>query len=640
MQEINVHNYLTSVIIPCYNAEKYIGQAIESVLNQTFKNFELIIISDGSTDGSESVINHYVALDSRIKLYSQPNKGVSTTRNAGIEIAKGKIIAFLDSDDVWEPENLEVKIKALITDPSVSWVFSDVFLTDETLNKTDVLEGTNTDDILSSLLLRKGEVIHAPSGLVFKRECFHDSGIRFDPMATPTEDLDLCIHVSAKGFKGKRVPGPLWNYRVLKGSLSRNLNRLEAGNLLIMEKAAKAALFRSFWFRQLCFSNNYLILAGIWWVNGNKKLKSLSYIFKSILHYPPNILKILNKIKRFNLYQAKRTPLSSTGNFLKRKLPFKSQSAPVKKNITTFLFHRVNTLKDPLWNPIHPEHFEQTISYLKKHFEFVQLSEYLLDDFKPTSNKPLCAISFDDGYHDFIEYALPILKKYDCPSSMYVVTDCIKNDLPPWTYMLNHYFTHTGKLQIKIDTHDFPGHLKNTSWKNKNERILYAKQLNPYMKSLANTSKIKVYHQIISELQDVSPPTGLMMTWEQICELKNHRCEVGSHTVSHPVLSKNLSHDELLQELKTSGTLIEKHTGIFPSTISYPFGAFNEKVKNVAQEAGYKIGVTVNPEPYNGLKHDLFEVPRIELFDEPFLKTKLRINEIIPRIVKIISPKN
>ncbi|MGZ4040902.1 MAG: polysaccharide deacetylase family protein, partial [Bacteroidia bacterium] len=456
---------------------------------------------------------------------------------------------------------------------------------------------------------------------------------------TPTEDLDLCIQICAAGYNGQHIPIPLWTYRVLKSSLSRNLNKLESGNLLIMDKAARAGLFKSFWFKQLCFSNNYLILAGIWWVNGNKKFKSIYYIIKSVLYYPPNILKLLIKLRRFNLYQAKRTPISEKSNFIKRNIPFKSFAKNNKKNITTFLFHRINTVYDPLWNPIRPEHFEQTIVYLKRHFEFVALNDYLLGNVIPKTNKPLCAVGFDDGYRDYLEFALPVLKKYNCPSSMYIVTDCIDKDLPPWTYMLNHYFINTNKLQIKIDTKDFPGHLQQTKWKTKAERLMFAKQLNPFMKSLNNNLREKIYREIMEELNDVSPPTGLMLTWDEVKNLKEHNCEVGSHTMNHPVLSKKLTHEELIRELRESGLIIEKHTGQFPQTISYPFGAYNEDVKKAAIEAGYKIGVTVNPGTFNSLRHDFFEVPRIELFDEPFIKTKLRINEIIPKIRKILTLK-
>lgn len=629
---------LVSIIVPCYNAEKYIGQAIESTLNQTLVDFEVIIINDGSTDGSEEVIKRYCSLDPRITYYNQANSGVSRARNAGIEKAQGDYIAFLDADDAWEPENLEIKIKALAENPDINWAFSDMYLADEALNKTEIVEGGEDGDLLNSLLSRKGEAIHAPSNIVVRSACLRQHAIGFDTNLSTSADWDFCIQLASKGLRGKRIPLPLWSYRVLPGSMSRNLQVIENDNLYVHKKASELKLFHSFWFKQNCFSNNYLILAGIWWVNGNRKFRALYFIAKSLLYYPPNILKLLNKLKRFNLYQAKRKPITNQPLGIKLNIGNKSAKAPAKKNVTTFLFHRVNTARDPLWNPIHPEHFEQTITYLKKNFEFVPLSDYLLNDnFKPATNKPLCAIGFDDGYRDFLDFALPILMKHNCPSSMYVVTDCIDKDLPPWTYMLNHHFINTGKLSIKLDTSDFPGHLKNTSWKNKNERLLFAKQLNPYMKSLSNDLRRDIYEKIIGELNDVSPPHGLMLNWNEIKELKKYNCEVGSHTLSHPVLSKKLSAEELVLELRRSAEVIEKHTGEFPVTISYPFGSYNEEVKKASGEAGYKIGVTVNPEPYDSSRHDRFEIPRIELFDEPFLKTKLRINEIVPKIIKILS---
>src|ERR1700752_3699749 len=117
MDSETAKTHLVSIIIPCYNAEKYIDRSIESILNQTYKDFEIIIINDGSTDNSEEVIKKYLTLDNRVKYLKQVNQGVSATRNKGIELAKGEILAFLDSDDVWEPENLEIKVDALLNNP-------------------------------------------------------------------------------------------------------------------------------------------------------------------------------------------------------------------------------------------------------------------------------------------------------------------------------------------------------------------------------------------------------------------------------------------------------------------------------------------------------------------------------------------
>lgn len=102
---------LVSIITPMYNSEKYIGETIESVLNQTYKNWEMVIVNDCSTDRGPEIVKEYQKKDSRIKFYNnEKNKGVSETRNKGIKLAKGKYIAFLDSDDLWKKEKLEKQV--------------------------------------------------------------------------------------------------------------------------------------------------------------------------------------------------------------------------------------------------------------------------------------------------------------------------------------------------------------------------------------------------------------------------------------------------------------------------------------------------------------------------------------------------
>ncbi|MGL5757206.1 MULTISPECIES: glycosyltransferase family 2 protein [Bacteria] len=103
---------LVSIITPSYNSKDFIGETIESVLNQTYKNWELLIIDDCSTDDSSEVIKKYTQNDSRIKyLKNKKNSGPATSRNVGIEKAEGKYIAFLDSDDFWDKEKLKYQIE-------------------------------------------------------------------------------------------------------------------------------------------------------------------------------------------------------------------------------------------------------------------------------------------------------------------------------------------------------------------------------------------------------------------------------------------------------------------------------------------------------------------------------------------------
>lgn len=108
---MNESNELVSIITPCYNGAKYIAETIDSVLNQTYSNWEMIIINDGSKDNSEEVIDKYVKKDKRIIKLNQENKGCAAARNNGIRNAKGRYIALLDADDIWHNNFLEEQLK-------------------------------------------------------------------------------------------------------------------------------------------------------------------------------------------------------------------------------------------------------------------------------------------------------------------------------------------------------------------------------------------------------------------------------------------------------------------------------------------------------------------------------------------------
>ena len=284
---------LVSVIIPAYNAEKYISATINSVLNQTYTDWELIIIDDGSTDGTANIITGFLQ-DPRIKYYYQKNTGVCGARNNGLKLAKGDSIALLDADDGWEPNNLEKKISILKSEPEVAWVFSDMYNADENLNKKDIAPIGTDKEILKSLLLWEGEVVPGPcSNIVLKAECIR-SGIMFDTALSLSADMDFCLQLAEK-FKGKRIPEPLFSYRILPGSMSKSLSTAERDGIYVYKKAARKNLFHSFGFKQKCFSNLYLILAGNWWVNGNNKGRGLYFIIRSLVNYPPNVSKLIKK---------------------------------------------------------------------------------------------------------------------------------------------------------------------------------------------------------------------------------------------------------------------------------------------------------------------------------------------------------
>jgi glycosyltransferase involved in cell wall biosynthesis len=291
----NLSEPIVSIIIPCYNGERHIGETIQSVLDQTYQQFEIIVIDDGSTDRSKKIISSFTKEDNRISYYYQTNGGVSSARNNGLKKAKGKYIALLDADDVWYKDNLERKIKVLLENPNISWVFSDMDIADSNLNNVRLSEKGTDKDLLNKLLLWEGEVVPGPcSNIVFLANCLK-KGIAFNCQLSTTADLDFCIQL-ARHFAAKKIEKSLWVYRVLSNSMSRSVAAMEHDHLIIYKNAKREKLFHSFWFKQKCFSNNYIMIGGSWWVAGQKKLRGLMYVLLAIVVYPPNSKKVFKKI--------------------------------------------------------------------------------------------------------------------------------------------------------------------------------------------------------------------------------------------------------------------------------------------------------------------------------------------------------
>ena len=130
------------------------------------------------------------------------------------------------------------------------------------------------------------------SNLIIRKECV--SGCYFDPLFSTAADQDYCIQLASK-FKGAYISEPLWKYRFIASSMSRNLFVMEKDHIGVFKKANQNKLFKSFWFKQKCFSNLYLILAGSWWVNGQNKSRAIYFIVLSFISYPSNALSFMLK---------------------------------------------------------------------------------------------------------------------------------------------------------------------------------------------------------------------------------------------------------------------------------------------------------------------------------------------------------
>lgn len=294
---------------------------------------------------------------------------------------------------------------------------------------------------------------------------------------------------------------------------------------------------------------------------------------------------------------------------------------------TILLFHRVHPVRDVMWDPMDPKRFEFILKFVKKNYTILPLLEIL--DTKPASaKKPFAAITFDDGYRDFIDYSMPVMDRLKIPSSIYVVTDCISKDKPTWTFEIDYLLYNTRKLKIDwtLDMSFLPDDFRQNKFVNTNELIAFCLKFKQYIKKIEEEKRKVLMADLFNSFNDVTIPTGLMMNWNEVNQIINAGVEVGSHTVTHPPLATLLRRD-LDRELQQSRTAFFNNTGKEAKVISYPVGSYNQEVKEASLLAGYNFGLAVNHKVFDMEGGDIFEIPRVELYNEPFFKSWLRIKQ-------------
>lgn len=318
---------LISAIVPLYNGERTIRETIESVLNQTFSDFELIIINDGSQDSSLDIVSDIS--DRRLKVLSYTNAGVNASRNRGICQSSGDFVAFLDADDLWTPDKLASQLKALQENPQASVAYSWTDYIDESshfLRRGTYLtfNGNVYENLLMINFLENG------SNPLIRRQALIEVG-GFEESLTYAEDWDMWLRLAAKyDFIG--VPSPQILYRVSAHSTSAHLPKLEAGCLQVIERACAQAPPSLQHLKQYSIANLYKYLTHRA-LEGNpsqqKGLEAIRFLWQAVKNDPSGIrmqviCKVLLKIvamillppEQYQLLLTKFSKLYNTSTIL------------------------------------------------------------------------------------------------------------------------------------------------------------------------------------------------------------------------------------------------------------------------------------------------------------------------------------
>jgi glycosyltransferase involved in cell wall biosynthesis len=273
---------LVSVVIPTYNYGKYVVETVENVLNQTYRNFEIIVVDDGSTDDTRERLKAYA---DRIRYVHQENQGCAAARNTGIQAASGEWIAFLDADDLWHPQKLEVQMAYLAKHPDIVLLAA---------NHLEDLSGgwpaIDIDHELPAESISVEDIVtrsrFGPSCVLTRKDCFAESGAFDSSLAPGAEDRDMWIRIASL-FPAAILRAPLWWYRIHGSSMSYHAENMIRSERQVLEKTFAAnQLLRKNWPVRLQTFSYFHRSAACMYDTAGMHSRALGQIIWSIVVWP------------------------------------------------------------------------------------------------------------------------------------------------------------------------------------------------------------------------------------------------------------------------------------------------------------------------------------------------------------------
>jgi GT2 family glycosyltransferase len=225
-----------SVLTPAYNGEAFIGEALASLRAQTVRDFEVLVVDDGSTDGTHALVAAQALVDARIRLYRQDNGGTQAARNTALSMARGAWIALLDQDDVWLPGKLEAQLALADADPRANLLFTNYRVWDGV--RTGALRyerAAKVPDGDVAVPLARSCLFQASTVMVPRALAVELGG--FDPALTNAGDWDLWLRIALGGIRARGTFASLALYREWGGNESRHRVRTAGERVLMLEKS-------------------------------------------------------------------------------------------------------------------------------------------------------------------------------------------------------------------------------------------------------------------------------------------------------------------------------------------------------------------------------------------------------------------
>jgi len=297
------------------------------------------------------------------------------------------------------------------------------------------------------------------------------------------------------------------------------------------------------------------------------------------------------------------------------------------ESVTVLSLHRVSEERHSFFDPINPQTFEALVEYYCKHYHVTSFK-----DIAQRSRKPKLILSFDDGYYDFIEYAVPVLKKYGLPSNHNLVNACLNNNAVIWTQKLNDIFIHLKNNNITENRL-----IEKTGIKYNHNWTQYYLSFFHKLLTLPTAEKDQILEQLATEYN--VRPVYRMMNWEDAKNcIEKYDVEIGCHTYHHPSLFSITTQQELEMEIGNSINELEDKLAVKIDILALPNGQFNNNVVAYSKTKAIKYLLLSDDKanPVKNLNNDFNLISRINMVNENIDEAILRTELFHPKIRKII----
>lgn len=422
---------LVSIVLLTYNRATILPNAIDSVLNQSYPRFELLIVDDHSTDYTDEIIEQYD--DPRIRYHRHDsNRGEAATRNTGVELATGEFVAFLDDDDEYLPEFLQKSVQRITNQPENC---AGTFVAFEVRRHGGPCTVRHVDRIvegLNSRSLRQRRI----GGTMLRREVFDEVG-GFDESLTGVVDLDLWIRIlRSRSLAG--IDEPLYRYNKHGEQITEYTELSTAGFERLLEKHPDLPADFQASLRYTC---------GHAYAAGGDMTRSMTQ-FLRMFHLTPSsprasfyltfsMLGLLGGTKLFkvgrSLTDLKNGKFENIARRGRRFARYNGWQALAKLDAFTGFSERLSDRTNRVvsyhsvdgsnFGSISQTRFRQDLAHIDETYEIVDLPEI----FAESSDKKKVALTFDDAFDDFYENALPILREFDAPATVFVIAQTLDN---------------------------------------------------------------------------------------------------------------------------------------------------------------------------------------------------------------------